>query len=168
MQPDSQYSGIDPTTMHTSYQALAPSFSSCYHLDCQHTTSLPPEVWTTEDKREEATGGLVGRGVAAAAIAVVEGGRVCRRGRREGARSYVCKVCDRRFPRAYLLLVHERTHSPLTCPVCGRTFRRSEHLRLHRSVAIVLYSTTHETFIIFVSILENENHSCIPLRIFVR
>ncbi|KAK3869044.1 hypothetical protein Pcinc_025619 [Petrolisthes cinctipes] len=123
-----------------SYQDLAfsslplssTSFSSCCPLDCHHTTSLPPEVWTTEDKREEVTGGVVGRGLAAAAIAVVEGGRVCRRGRREGARSYVCKVCDRRFPRAYLLLVHERTHSPLTCPVCGKTFRRSEHLRLHR------------------------------------
>lgn len=69
-----------------------------------------------------------------AAMAVVEGGRVCRRTRRGegGGRSYVCRVCERRFPRAYLLLVHERTHTPLTCPICGRTFRRSEHLRMHR------------------------------------
>ncbi|XP_063614354.1 protein odd-skipped-like [Penaeus indicus] len=71
-------------------------------------------------------------GVMVGAMAVVEGGRVCRRTKREGGRSYVCRVCERRFPRAYLLLVHERTHTPLTCPVCGRTFRRSEHLRMHR------------------------------------
>ncbi|XP_045117901.1 protein odd-skipped-related 2-like [Portunus trituberculatus] len=78
-----------------------------------------------------AAGGTVA-GLAVEALAVVEGGRVCRRPRREGGRSYVCRVCERRFPRPYLLLVHERTHTPLTCPVCGRTFRRSEHLRIHR------------------------------------
>ncbi|XP_050688538.1 protein odd-skipped-related 2-like [Eriocheir sinensis] len=78
-----------------------------------------------------AAGGTVA-GLAVEALAVVEGGRVCRRPRREGGRSYVCRVCERRFPRAYLLLVHERAHTPLTCPICGRTFRRSEHLRIHR------------------------------------
>lgn len=73
-------------------------------------------------------------GIVVGAIAVVEGGRVCRRTRRDGGRTYVCRVCERRFPRAYLLLVHERTHTPLTCPVCGRTFRRAEHMRIHREM----------------------------------
>ncbi|XP_042228323.1 protein sister of odd and bowel-like [Homarus americanus] len=115
--------------------------------DCwPHTTLLQPqEPWALDSVTENLPGppstpqggGVAPRasttaGLTVGAIAVVEGGRVCRRSRREGGRSYVCRVCERRFPRAYLLLVHERTHTPLTCPVCGRTFRRSEHLRMHR------------------------------------
>nr|XP_053642188.1 zinc finger protein 358-like [Cherax quadricarinatus] len=113
--------------------------------DCgSHSVLLPQESWPRDHVAEylpgapaasQAVGGAWGSttaGLTVGAIVVVEGGRVCRRIRREGGRSYVCRVCERRFPRAYLLLVHERTHTPFTCPVCGRTFRRSEHLRMHR------------------------------------
>nr|XP_045623043.1 protein odd-skipped-related 2-like [Procambarus clarkii] len=105
---------------------------------------LPRESWRLDWESEDLPGapaappavaprgGSSVTGLTVGAIAVVEGGRVCRRTRREGGRSYVCRVCERRFPRAYLLLVHERSHTPFACPVCGRTFRRSEHLRVHR------------------------------------
>ncbi|XP_076039162.1 uncharacterized protein LOC143024262 [Oratosquilla oratoria] len=131
--------GEEMSAMSSSEQESVPSVTPCAS-PCTTPCETSLLQWrdgegTSSPAVATAAVQMAAAAAAAAALAVVEGGRVCRRARREGGsggRAYVCRVCERKFPRAYLLLVHERTHSPLSCPVCGKTFRRSDHLRMHR------------------------------------
>jgi hypothetical protein len=53
------------------------------------------------------------------------------------AKRFVCRVCPKKFTRAYSLRVHEQSHTderPFGCTVCGKTFLRKHDRKIHEKL----------------------------------
>lgn len=57
-----------------------------------------------------------------------------KKGRPKSQEEHKCRVCDKCYPYASLLKIHERTHmvdKGHNCPICEKSFARADHLKQH-------------------------------------